>query len=1091
MRTVFPWAALAGFVFVGACLAADPARGVAGAAAKGAPPFDNAPGAGGAPGAPGAPGVARGALAPDMRALIAEYASDSASVRDFYTIDRSPTRLDREDALDAAWLARLDALDFESLDPAARIDWLLLRNELRHADRQRAATRGKLEETAPLLSFADEIAALEEARWRLEPVDPEAAATHLDALAKAIKAMKERVEKGKAVKADADSPPHDVQVRAESRGVTAVEARDGAAVDSATLLTFPRRPSYGMLLWGRGDNLRTANDGAAGSAVAAALDWLAKHQDATTGSWSSDGLGAQCAAHGGPACGGVADPQRDVAVTSLALLAFLGNGSSDKTGPHHAAVKRGLRQLIAWQAADGSFAAAGQAAHAFDQVVATLAMLEAHIMTMNHLFKSPAEHALQFLTSSRVPGAAWVDATASADGPELIGDVSLSSLALMTMAIARDAGKPDALAPPDFNEALAALDSWTPAASGQSEPMSRDLQPARGAAAPRVVERDVLRSTSALLARQLAALYGPQADSGERNQRAIDDLLALTPTVDMTQPGLHDIATWFFGAHALFQVGDARQSPWWKALVDTATRLQQTDDGARGSWDPGANPDEVLLGRAGTTALVALSLEAPWRYTTAKEAIAKALAQEVEAQSTPRHEHVLEAAPAVHTAVSPAAAKGDGATAADAPLSVTPVVAQRAARELHGLRQALDTWFAHYDQFSPGFAWWARKPYDAAGTALNEYATLLREDIAGLKGKDEDPLVGDPIGREALLDDLAAEMIDYSPEELLAIGEREFAWCEAQMKLAAAEMGFGDDWKAALDRVKSEHVEPGEQDRLVTEQSKEAIAFLDARDLVTIPELCRETWRVRMIDADTQRTLPYAAYGGQDMLVAYPTRDMDQETKLMTMRGNNVHFSRIVVPHELIPGHHLQGFMAARSNTQRDRFGTPFLGEGWALYWEMRLWELGWPRGPEDRIGMLFWRMHRAARIIVSLNFHLGQMQPQQMIDFLVERVGHEKAGATSEVRRYVGGSYGPLYQCAYMIGGLQLRALHDELVSANGGRVNPATGSRWTERAFHDAVLAQNSMPVKLIRAALLAGGDGPALSRDGPPAWRFAGDP
>ena len=41
-------------------------------------------------------------------------------------------------------------------------------------------------------------------------------------------------------------------------------------------------------------------------------------------------------------------------------------------------------------------------------------------------------------------------------------------------------------------------------------------------------------------------------------------------------------------------------------------------------------------------------------------------------------------------------------------------------------------------------------------------------------------------------------MIPYSPEELVEIAEREFAWCEAEMKKASKEMGFGDDWKAVF-----------------------------------------------------------------------------------------------------------------------------------------------------------------------------------------------------------------------------------------------------------------------------------------------------
>jgi len=53
----------------------------------------------------------------------------------------------------------------------------------------------------------------------------------------------------------------------------------------------------------------------------------------------------------------------------------------------------------------------------------------------------------------------------------------------------------------------------------------------------------------------------------------------------------------------------------------------------------------------------------------------------------------------------------------------------------------------------------------------------------------------------------------------------------------------------------------------------------------------------------------------------------------------------------------------------------------------------------------------------------------QQAIDFLVDRVGHERRNATAEVRRSVNGSYSPLYQAAYLLGGLQLRSLHAELV--------------------------------------------------------------
>ncbi len=404
-------------------------------------------------------------------------------------------------------------------------------------------------------------------------------------------------------------------------------------------------------------------------------------------------------------------------------------------------------------------------------------------------------------------------------------------------------------------------------------------------------------------------------------------------------------------------------------------------------------------------------------------------------------------------------------------LEVEAVEARRVARQVSQASDHLRTWYDHYAQYDPGFTWWNKEPFEAAREALKELSNHLREDIAGLKGEDDDPLIGDPIGRAGLLLDLQHEWLAYSPEELIAIGEHELAWCDEQLLVASNELGHGSDWRAALEEVKKLHVAPGEQDELVASQAREVIEFLKERDLVTIPPLCEETWRVQMLSKSGQRTLPFAAYGGQKMLVAFPTADMDLESKRMSMRGNNVHFTRAVTPHELIPGHHLQGFMAQRYATHRRIFRTPFLIEGWALYWEMVEWDEGWARSPEDRIGMLFWRKHRAARIIVSLRFHLGKMTPDEMIQFLVERVGHEEDSATSEVRRYIGGAYSPLYQCGYMIGGLQLRALYHEVV-----------GELMNRKEFHDAILLENSIPIELIRASLM----NLELQRDSRPSWK-----
>jgi uncharacterized protein (DUF885 family) len=338
--------------------------------------------------------------------------------------------------------------------------------------------------------------------------------------------------------------------------------------------------------------------------------------------------------------------------------------------------------------------------------------------------------------------------------------------------------------------------------------------------------------------------------------------------------------------------------------------------------------------------------------------------------------------------------------------------------------------------------------------------------------KDDSGITGQPIGRDALMIELAGELIPYSPEELIALARQELTWCDAEMLKVSRQMGCGDDWRAALEKVKQKYVRPGEQPRLIRDLSDEAIAYLKKYDLVTIPPLAEETWRMTMMTPERQLVSPFFT-GGEVISVSFPTNTMGHEAKLQSLRGNNIHFSRATVHHELIPGHHLQLFMNSRYQPQRGMFGTPFSVEGWALYWELVLYDKGFPNTPEDKIGFLTWRKHRCARIIFSLSYHMGTMTPRQCIDLLIDRVGFEPDNAAAEVRRSFGGGYGPLYQAAYLLGGFQFWELRKELVD---------TG-KMTERQFHDAILHEHSMPVAMVRAILM----NQPLKEEGLEPWRF----
>jgi hypothetical protein len=406
---------------------------------------------------------------------------------------------------------------------------------------------------------------------------------------------------------------------------------------------------------------------------------------------------------------------------------------------------------------------------------------------------------------------------------------------------------------------------------------------------------------------------------------------------------------------------------------------------------------------------------------------------------------------------------------------IDPVVANRAALATHQLSDDLRGWFNQYNGYDPSFTWWVAQPYKDADKALADYVSFLKEKLGGIPPDDKTTVIGDPVGREAVMNDLADNMIPYTPEELIAIAQTEYDWCMREMLKASHEMGFGDNWHAAVEKVKQMHVPPGEQPELIRKLVVEGSDFVKQNKLVTVPPLADETWRMIMMTPERQLVNPFFT-GGAEISVSYPTDTMTFEQREMSMRGNNIPFAHATAFHEMIPGHFLQFFMAARYHVYRWPFDTPFWGEGNALWWEMLFWDKGFEKTPEERVGALVWRMHRSARVIFTMNFHLGKWTAQQCVQYLNDNVGFEPDNSTAEVRRSFDGSVGPLYQSAYLMGALQFRALHKELVDSK----------KMTDQEFHDAILHENAMPIEILRADLT----GQKLTKDFQTSWKFYGE-
>ena len=142
----------------------------------------------------------------NMAELVRQYAADEQNVHETFELPASSTGLDRAERLQQQWLKRLQQLDFEPLDHAGRIDYLLLENQIEQALHGIAQRRKRLAEIERLVGFREIILDLEQTRRQMQPMDFAKAAQRLAQLGDAVKQVHERVERALKAKAAADKP---------------------------------------------------------------------------------------------------------------------------------------------------------------------------------------------------------------------------------------------------------------------------------------------------------------------------------------------------------------------------------------------------------------------------------------------------------------------------------------------------------------------------------------------------------------------------------------------------------------------------------------------------------------------------------------------------------------------------------------------------------------------------------------------------------------------------------------------------------------------------------------------------------------------
>ena len=158
--------------------------------------------------------------------------------------------------------------------------------------------------------------------------------------------------------------------------------------------------------------------------------------------------------------------------------------------------------------------------------------------------------------------------------------------------------------------------------------------------------------------------------------------------------------------------------------------------------------------------------------------------------------------------------------------------------------------------------------------------------------------------------------------------------------------------------------------------------------------------------------------------------------------------------HEAIPGHVWQGEYANKLPLIRTILAFNAYSEGWALYAEQLVDELGvYDDFPAARLGYLQQIAFRCCRLVVDSGIHAKRWTRQQGIDFFVQRNGDNPGEVASEVDRYCSW---PGQACGYKVGQSTIVQLRD--------KARAALGPKYDLRAFDDAVVMGGNVPMSVL---------------------------
>jgi uncharacterized protein (DUF885 family) len=299
---------------------------------------------------------------------------------------------------------------------------------------------------------------------------------------------------------------------------------------------------------------------------------------------------------------------------------------------------------------------------------------------------------------------------------------------------------------------------------------------------------------------------------------------------------------------------------------------------------------------------------------------------------------------------------------------------------------------------------------------------------------------------------------DLSTDSIHALGRREIDRIQTEMRrILAAQRYPTADLAATMNRLRAEprfQYGAGDSGRariigdyqaIIDDANQKVAALFGARPKTAV--------KVERVPAFKEATAPGAYYQSGAIDGSRPgTFYANLRDPLETSRPG----MRTLAYHEAVPGHHFQITIA------QELKGVPFFrriipftaySEGWGLYAERLALEQGFHPTAFDSLGALQAELFRAVRLVVDTGIHHGRWTREQAIDYMVRNTGMAPSAVTTEVERYI---VAPGQACAYKVGQLEILALRQ--------RAMDKLGARFDIRKFHDVVLTNGALPLRLL---------------------------